>query len=311
MKPVLITGAAGFVGSHLIELLAREDVDIIGWQRPGTQPLVTGPRVKWVTVEMHDAAAVASAVESATPSAVYHLAGAAHVGDSWQHTRETFAGNVLASHHLFEGLRAAGLRPRVLVTGSAMIYKPIDRLISERDEIAPNSPYATSKLAQEMLSQRAWEDDGLPVLIARAFNHVGPRQAPSFVAPGIARQIALIEAGKMPPVLRMGNLAPKRDIMDVRDTVQAYRAMMASARPGVPYNVCAGKPVAIQELVDLFRARARSVITVEQDPSKFRPNDTPLLAGDATQLETDTGWSPRIPLQQTIDDLLDYWRRSG
>ncbi len=310
MGEVLITGAAGFVGSHLIELLAHEDVDIVGWQRPGTAPIVTHPRVKWVVVEMHDAGEVATAVRAASPSAVYHLAGAAHVGDSWQHIRETFAGNVLATQHLFEGLRAAGLRPRVLVTGSAMIYKPIDRPITERDEISPNSPYATSKLAQEMLSQRAWEDDGLPVVIARAFNHVGPRQAPSFVASAIARQIAAIEAGRMPPVLRMGNLAPKRDIMDVRDTVRAYRAMMAAARPGVPYNVCAGQPVAIQELVDLFRSSARVPIAVEQDPSKFRPNDTPLLAGDATRLKTDTGWSPQVPLRQTVDDLLDYWRRS-
>lgn len=311
MNTVLITGAAGFAGGHLIELLAHEDAEIVGWKRPGTEPLVSTPRVRWVVVEMHDAGAVAAAVKAANPSAVYHLAGAAHVGDSWQRIGETFAGNVLATQHLFEGLRGAALQPRVLVTGSAMIYKPIDHLINERDEIAPNSPYATSKLAQEMLAQRAWEDDGLPVLIARAFNHVGPRQAPSFVAPAIACQIAAIEAGKMPPVLRMGNLAPKRDIMDVRDTVRAYRAMMEAARPGVPYNVCAGKPVAIQELVDLFRSRARVPITVEQDPSKFRPNDTPLLAGDATQLTTDTGWSAQIPLQQTVDDLLDYWRRCG
>ena len=148
-------------------------------------------------------------------------------------------------------------------------------------------------------------------MIARSFNHAGPRQAPSFVAPGIARQIAAIEAGKMPPVLQMGNLAPKRDLMDVRDTVRAYRAMMASATPGVPYNVCSGQPVAIQELVDLFRSRARVPITIEQDPAKFRPNDTPLLAGDASKLKADTGWSPQIPLQQTVDDLLDYWRRSG
>lgn len=310
MKTVLITGAAGFVGSHLIELLAREDVDIVGWKRPGTEPLVSSPRVTWVIVEMHDATAVAAAVKAANPSAVYHLAGAAHVGDSWHYTHETFAGNVLATQHLFEGLRAAALRPRVLITGSATIYKPIDRPINELDEISPNSPYATSKLAQEMLSQRAWEDDGLPVLIARAFNHVGPRQAPSFVAPGIARQIALIEAGKMPPVLSMGNLSPKRDITDVRDTVRAYRAMMESAHPGVPYNVCAGQPVAIHELVDLFRSRARVPIEIEQDAAKFRPNDTPLLAGDASKLKADTGWSPRIPLQQTVDDLLDYWRRS-
>ena len=305
--PVLVTGAAGFVGSHLLELLADE-AEIVGCLRPGTEPLVHGHGVRWVTAELQDQAEVTALVGAVRPRAVYHLAGSAHLGDSWNHTRETFEGNVLASHHLFEALRAHALTPRVLVTGSATIYTPLDRVITEDDPVLPTSPYGTSKLAQEMLARRAWEDDGLPTLLARSFNHVGPRQPPSFVASSIARQIALIEAGRMPPVLTMGNLEPKRDIMDVRDTVRAYRALMESGRPGVPYNVCSGAAVAIRELVDHFRSRARIPVAIEQDPARLRPNDVPLLVGDSTRLRTDTAWVRRIPLEQTVDDLLAYWR---
>ncbi|MFA5911428.1 MAG: GDP-mannose 4,6-dehydratase [Vicinamibacterales bacterium] len=306
--PVLVTGAAGFVGSHLLELLAEDTPEIVAWQRPGTKPLVSGTGVRWVTVEMHDRNAVDAAVRDARPSAVYHLAGVPHVGDSWGHTRETFAGNVLATHHLFEGLRRAGLAPRVLMTGSATVYAPSDHALREDDIVCPNNPYGTSKLAQEMVALRAWEDDGIPGLIARAFNHVGPRQVPSFLAPSIAKQIAGIEAGRLEPVLKVGNLEPRRDIMDVRDTVRAYRAMMQSARPGVPYNVCSGRPVAVKDLLQLFIAHARVPIRVEQDPARFRPNDTPLLLGDRARLEADTGWSPQIPLDQTVEDLIGYWR---
>lgn len=306
---VLVTGAAGFVGSHLLELLAEDNVEVVAWQRPGTEPLVRGDRVRWVTVEMHDRSAVAAAINDLRPAAVYHLAGVPHVGDSWAQTRETFAGNVLASHHLFAAIREAGVDTRVLVTSSAMVYTPADHAIAETDRVCPNSPYGTSKLAQEMVARRAWEDDGVPGLIARAFNHVGPRQSPSFVAPSIARQVALIEAGRSDPVLATGNLDPQRDLMDVRDTVRAYRAMMQSARPAVPYNVCSGRPLAIRTLVETFLARAKVPIRIVQDPERFRQNDTPLLLGDHSRITAATGWTPQIPIEQTVDDLLTYWRQ--
>jgi len=305
---VLVTGAAGFVGSHLVELLAQDSATVVAWQRSGTAPLVTVPGVQWVTVEMHDRDEVASAIGDARPSAVYHLAGVPHVGGSWGHTRETFAGNVLATHHLFESLRRAGLAPRVLVTSSATVYAPSDRALREDDHTSPNTPYGTSKLAQEMLAVRAWQDDGIPALIARAFNHVGPRQAPSFLAPGIAKQIAAIESGQLEPLLKVGNLEPRRDFMDVRDTVRAYRALMRTATPGQPYNVCSGRPVPVKHLIDLFLQRARVPIRVEQDPARFRPNDIPLLLGDVTRLTADTGWTAEVPLERTVEDLLSYWR---
>ena len=309
MPCVLVTGAAGFVGSHLLELLEQESNQVIAWLRPDTEPLLTGSRVIWHAVELHDREAVADAVAVFKPSEIYHLAGVPHVGDSWSHVHETFAGNVLGTHHLFDGLRRANLKPRVLISSTAFVYAPLDRAITESDSVRPNSPYGTSKLAQEMLATRAWEDDGIPSLIARSFNHVGPRQSPAFVASSIAKQIAEIEAGLKPPALAMGSLDSQRDIMDVRDTVRAYRAMMASAKPGIPYNVCSGTPVPIGRLVEVLKSRARVPITIEQDPARFRPNDTPLVLGDHSRLTRDTGWSPEIPIERTVDDLLAYWRQ--
>ncbi len=310
MASVLVTGAAGFVGSHLLELLEQEDDVITAWLRPGTEPSVIGTRVGWLAVEMHDREAVHAAIRHVAPDVVYHLAGIPHVGDSWSHTCETFAGNVLATHYLFDALRREALAPRVLVTSSATVYKPASSAIRESDPILPNSPYGTSKLAQEMVARRAWEDDGIPGLIARSFNHVGPRQSPSFVASSMAKQIAEIEAGRREPQLALGNLDSQRDIMDVRDTVKAYRALMRSATPGAPYNVCSGTAVPIRTLVDLFVAKARVLITITQDPSRLRPNDTPLVLGDRARIQADTGWSPEIPLEKTVDDLLAYWRQA-
>ena len=305
---VLVTGAAGFVGSHLLELLEQEQTQVVALLRPGTKPLVSGSRIIWHAVELHDRDAVAAALAAFSPSEIYHLAGVPHVGDSWAHVHETFAGNVLATHHLFDGLRKTGGKPRVLITSTAFVYAPQTRAISEHDVVRPNSPYGTSKLAQEMLAVRAWEDDGVPTLIARAFNHVGPRQSPAFVAASIAKQIAEIEAGKRKPVLMMGNMESKRDIMDVRDTVRAYRAMMAGARPGIPYNVCSGVPLPIRDLVELMRSKARVPITIDLDPTRLRPSDTPVVLGDHGRLTADTRWTPTIRIEQTVEDLLAYWR---
>jgi GDP-4-dehydro-6-deoxy-D-mannose reductase len=304
----LVTGAGGFAGSHLIELLEEGDNEIVGWLRPGTEPLLRGRRTRWMTVELLDREAVRTAVAELQPEAVYHLAGMPHVGDSWSHVHETFAGNALSTHYLFDGLRQAGLSPRVLVTSSATVYAPQPRAITESDPVNPNTPYGTSKLAQEMLARRAWEDERLPAVIARSFNHVGPRQTPAFVAPSIAKQIAEIEAGRREAVIEMGNLSPERDIMDVRDTVRAYRAMLESATPGAPYNVCSGVPIRISTLVDAFMDKARVPITIRRVQSRVRAVDTPMVLGDPGRLYADTGWAPQIPIDRTIDDLLAYWR---
>ena len=307
--PVVVTGAAGFVGQHLLRLLAAEG-PVVGWHRPGTtHPDIDG--VTWEAVELLDRAAVAEAVAQAVPSAIYHLAGVPHVGDSWAHAEETLAGNVAGTLHLFDGLRAAGLAPRVLVSGSATIYRPSTDALTEDAPIAPNTPYGTSKLAQEMVALDAWRDHGIPVVVTRSFNHIGPLQSPAFAAPGFARQLARIEAGLAPSTIMVGNLEALRDLSDVRDTVRAYRALMTSGRTGACYNVCSGTAVSMQAVLDGLRAHVRVPVTVAQDPARMRPADTPVVLGDRSRLSADTGWEPEYPLSTTLADLVDYWRNEA
>jgi GDP-4-dehydro-6-deoxy-D-mannose reductase len=306
---ILVTGAAGFVGAHLLDRLARDGTSVTGWYRPGSDPTTLRDGIEWHSVELLDRDAVTRAIRLTAPEAVYHLAGWAHVAQSWRHTLETYENNVLATHHLLCAIGDTVPHARVLVTCSGTIYAPQNRPLTEEDPIAPASPYATSKLAQEMLARHMYRDNGVQTLIARSFNHTGPGQDASYVASGIARQIARIEAGLQEPVLRLGNLEPKRDLSDVRDVVDAYAAMMARGRPGQPYNVCSGRDVSIRALVDTFVARARTPVAIVQDPSLFRPNDLPLLVGDHQRLTGDTGWTPRIPIEHTVDDLLRFWRR--
>ena len=305
----LVTGAAGFVGSHVLDRLIRDGTTVVGWSRPGSEITTLRRDVEWHAVELLDREAVANATTAAAPESVYHLAGWAHVAQSWGRTLETYQNNVLATHHVLSAIRETAPHARVLVTCSGTIYAPQDRPLHEDDPIAPANPYATSKLAQEMLAQQGWRDDRLQTLIARSFNHTGPGQDASYVASGIARQIARVEAGLQEPLLRLGNLEPKRDLSDVRDVVRAYVAMMATASPGQPYNVCSGRHLSIRTLVETFVARAETTVAIVQDPTLFRPNDLPMLVGNHRRLTTDTGWTPEIPIEQTVDDLLRYWRQ--
>jgi GDP-4-dehydro-6-deoxy-D-mannose reductase len=306
--PILITGAAGFAGSHLIELVAREAA-VVAWHRPAGRTPPQAQRVRWQAVDLLDAAAVQQAIDEIRPASVYHCAGAAHVGRSWNATESTFAVNVRGTHHLLQALGQASLTTRVMIPSSAMVYRPSSEPLTEEHPLVPSSPYGLSKLAQEMLGARA-SNVRVSVTIGRAFNHVGPRQDPSFVASGFARQIAEIEAGLREPEVVVGNLDARRDLMDVRDTVRAYRAILDHGTPGRPYNISTGRAIAIGELLDLICTRAKVAIRIRVDPDRFRPNDVTMLVGDSSRLQRELGWAPAIPLSQTLDDLLEHWRGS-
>jgi GDP-4-dehydro-6-deoxy-D-mannose reductase len=306
VSEILVTGAAGFAGSHLLDLLAAGDHRVVAWHRPGGHAPRPVPGVRWDGVDLLDRARVAEAIARLHPPVVYHCAGAAHVGRSWDSTEPTFAINVRGTHHLLDALERANVPARVLVPSSAMVYASASEPLTETHPLVPNSPYGVSKLAQEMLAQRT--DGALAVVIARPFNHVGPRQDPQFVASGFARRIADIEIGRWPPEISVGNLEARRDLTDVRDTVRAYQLILERGEPGRPYNVCSGRAVPIGELLDLLLARARIPIAVKTDPARYRPNDTPVLVGDPARLRDELGWTPAIPLEQTLDDLLAYWR---
>jgi GDP-4-dehydro-6-deoxy-D-mannose reductase len=303
----LITGAAGFAGSHLLELLARDgDGRLAAWHRGGKdRALPLTDRVEWRTVDVLDRAAVGAAIAELRPSFVYHCAGDAHVGHAWTKTEQTFATNVRGTANVLDALAGAGVSARVLVPSSALVYSPADRPLREDDPLVPSSPYGLSKLAQEMLARHA--GTGVTVTVARAFNHIGARQNPHFSASGFARRIADIERGRWAPTIAVGNLTARRDLTDVRDTVRAYRLIAERASHGDCFNVCSGRAIVVGDLLEMMIARARVPVNIEADPARYRPNDTPLIVGDPGRIQS-LGWTAEIPIEKAVDDILDYWR---
>jgi GDP-4-dehydro-6-deoxy-D-mannose reductase len=302
----LVTGAAGFAGSHLLDALVRDGIETVAWHRLGGSPPRELSGVTWQAVDLLNRSAVGRAIASANPAVVYHCAGAAHVGRSWKSTEQTFAVNVLGTHHLIEGLREAAADARLLIPSSAMVYAAADEPLSEDHALVPSSPYGLSKLAQEMAGRNNGRAPA--VFVARPFNHFGIRQDPWFVTSGFAQRIADIEAGRREPVLAVGNLEARRDLTDVRDVVRAYRLIVERGEAERPYNVCTGRAIAIRDLLDIFLSRARVRIEVTIDPDRYRPNDLPLVLGDASRIHSELGWTPTIAMEQTVDDLLEYWR---
>jgi GDP-4-dehydro-6-deoxy-D-mannose reductase len=305
--PPLVTGATGFAGSHLVHELLTAEPAVAAWShRGGRAAGRDDPRVRWTVIDLLDREAVARALAELRPSAIYHCAGIAHVGESWSAPERALRVNVLGTHHVLEGAREGGLECPVLVTGSALVYRPSTEAVAEDHPIGPSDPYGVSKLAQEMLAFRA---DFTPVFVVRPFNHAGPRQSPTYVTSSFARQIAEVEAGLREPVLSVGNLDSRRDITDVRDTVRAYRMVVQRGSPSRPYNVCSGQAYRVGDLLDALVRLSRASIDVKVDASRLRPSDNPVIAGDRSRIAAEAGWTPQIPIERTLDDLLDYWRQ--
>ena len=312
-RTVLVTGASGFVGPHLARALAAVGARVAGLgfePEPPAGLALAG----WHVADLREPEAVADAVARARPDAVVHLAGQSSAARSFADPDATFAANVTGTRHLLEAVRKEAATARVLVVGSGEVYgpQPEGSRAGEETPFAPVSPYAASKAEAERLAEAAGRGEhGLDVVRVRAFSHTGPGQAPAFVVPGFAQQIAAIEAGGTGAVLRVGNLEVTRDLSDVRDVVRAYVALLERGTRGAAYNVCRGEGVKLTEVVRRLVGLARVPIRVEVDPARLRPADIGWLVGDPSRIARDTGWRAELPLERTLHDVLEEWRGHG
>jgi len=312
---VLITGIGGFAGSHLADLLvADDDCEILGVIRPGGSRANIahhGDRLELIEADLTDERAVCRMLAQAQPERIYHLAAQASVAASWADPAGTLQANTLPQLYLLSAMSELCPQARVLVVGSADEYGrvPSDALpITESCALQPTNPYALSKVNQDLMAGMFCYSHRLHIVRVRPFNHIGPRQRPGFVVPDFSRQVALIEAGLQPPLLKVGNLAARRDFCDVRDVVRAYRLALEDGEKGAVYNICLGTSVPIQALLDRLLALVQVEIQVERDPDRMRPSDQPNVVGSAALLNYVTGWRPMVPLAQSLEDTLAYWR---
>jgi len=311
---LLVTGAGGFVGGHLVDFLRAEhpEVEIHGVVLPQggvSWRAASGARV--IEADLTEPAAAAAVVEEVRPDRILHLAGQSSVHLSWLDPAGTLRTNVLGIVHLLDAVRSRGLRPPVLVVGSAEEYGPVgpeEMPIREETPLRPASPYAVSKVAQGALALLYGPAGGLRVVLTRTFHHTGPGRGEAFAESSFARQLAEIEAGRRPPVLKVGNLEAVRDFADVRDVVRGYWMLLEKGEGGVAYNVCTGRGRRIRDLLDVLLAASGARVEVRVDPERLRPSDVPAQVGDPSRLRAATGWEPRIPLERTLRDLLDDWR---
>jgi GDP-4-dehydro-6-deoxy-D-mannose reductase len=292
----LITGGRGFVGTWLAGHLSELGDEVVRIDQE---------------VEITDPDALLAAVRAAAPDAIYHLAALTHVGQSWDEPLQVLEVNVIGTAALLAAARECGTGPRVLVTSSAEVYGPVtdpDRLpLREGSPTAPLTPYAASKLATEAVVTQAVLGHGQQVITVRPFNHVGPGQAPSFAVSALAKRIVDAERSGARSI-PVGNLSARRDFTDVRDVVRAYRLLVESAPAGEVYNVCSGRDVSIDEIAHSLIALAGSPLELETDPSLVRAVEVPVLRGDPAKLHDATGWKPEIPLEQTLADVMSFWR---
>ena len=305
---VFITGATGFVGQHLIRHLlhTRPGIHIIGTTLNPRETAGADPRLRFVRCDLtaHGGEAIRRAVADAAPDHVYHLAGVssgAAADPAAVHT-----GNVEATRFLLAALAAEVPLARCLFTSTGYVYGPCDpaRPARETDPLHPIGLYAESKRDAERYAEAAG------AVIVRAFNHTGPGQSDTFAVPAFARQIADIERGLRPPQMEVGNLDAERDFLDVRDVVRAYAALLDAPAAAGLYNVCRGRAVSLQSVLDDLLALSKRPIPVVPDPARMRPGDLPVSVGDSTHLAAHTGWEPEIPWAQTLMDTLDSWRVS-
>lgn len=317
-KKVLITGISGFVGSHLAEYCLKQGALVSGTilsHHLGDEL----KRIKAIEdkIELHECdltnrIAVSRVLEKVRPEIIFHLAAQSFVPISWKSPEHTLLNNIMAELNVLEVLRELRLSPVIEIAASSEEYglvKENEVPIKETNPLRPLSPYAVSKIGQEMLAFQYHQSYGLKTVITRCFNTEGPRRGKQFVISSFAFQIASIEKGLQEPILKVGNLEAYRDFTDVRDIVKALWLAVHKCKFGEPYNIGTGKPHQIKEILNLLLSFSTvKDIKVEQDPERMRPSDVPILQCDATKFRELTGWQPEISFEQTVKDTLNYWR---
>lgn len=313
---ILITGITGFGGSHLAEcLVGKNGASLFGTIRGRHRQLEfinhIKDRLNLLECDLTDTNSVGQTIEEAQPDAIYHLAAQSFVPTSWRAPQETFNSNVIGTLNLLEAVRKSSFDPKILITGSSEEYGLVhenELPIKETNQLRPLSPYAVSKVAQDLLGFQYHQSYGMRIIRTRAFNMIGPRSGEKIVSANFAIQIAKIEKGIQQPVMQVGNLTPRRDFVDVRDVAHAYTMAMERCNSGEVYNICTENAIEVKYILDKFLSLTEKKIRIEQDPTRMRPSDVPLLIGDCSKFKEATAWKPQISVDQSLEDVLNYWR---
>jgi len=308
----LITGITGFAGGHLAQILIDRGDEVFGVARDeGFSLDHLTKKVDTVIKDLQDAQVVDYLLEEVRPDAIYHLAGQAFVPTAWNDPWDTIENNVRPQLNILQAMIKQKSKARLLVVASNEVYGivPPDKLpVKEDTLLRPDNPYGVSKVAQDALALQYHLSHGIDVLRVRAFNHIGPRQSPFFVASSFAKQIAEIEAGLHKPVLRVGNLEAQRDFTDVVDVMRGYALLVEKGQPGQAYNVGTGQAHSIQYLLDTLLSYTDTKIDIQQDLDRMRPSDVPIIYADNSKLRSQTGWEPTYKFEDSLMRVLTYWR---
>ena len=312
----LITGITGFVGSHLAELLLREGEEVIGVSRRGVW--IAGAehlarRIPVMTVDVANSDGLSRLLAEHRPQQVYHLAGQANVPQSVRDPAGTWNANFVGSRSLFDAVAQAIPRARILLVSSGQVYgQPAaeDLPVTEEAPLRPVDPYPVSKAAVDLLASQYVRERGADIVIARPFNHIGPRQKSAFAVAHFALQIAQVERHERPPSIAVGQLTGQRDFTDVRDVVRAYHQIMREAQPADVFNIASGISRPVGDLLECLIRLSSRAIEVVQDPSLMRRNDPLHVQVSPAKLMSRTGWRPQYPLENSLRDILEYWRQT-
>lgn len=312
MKKALIIGAGGFVGSYLIDCLHEEfNMEVYATKLQGTE--FSHPFAAVRDLDIMSKEDIVELLYDVRPDYIFHLAAQSSVSVAWKNPMLTIDVNIKGSVNVMEAVRELFYKPRILVIGSGEEYGHIkagDTPISEDTILRPGNIYAATKACQNMIGSIYAQAYDMEMMLVRAFNHVGPGQAPLFVVSDFCKQVAEIELGLKEPVICVGNLSAKRDFTDVRDVVRAYAMLIQKGVAGETYNVGSGKAMEIRKILDLIVGMSSAKISVEVDPNKIRPVDVPIIEADISKIHDVTGWKPEISIEQTIRETLDYWRKN-